>query len=114
MNGSDVVVEVLPLGREAMRVVNQRAQALAHEAFTLLREQLRIKASEAICAGLDVHSALAALTISELRLAVDGHGFPTPPIGTPSALTQGGNSPPARSLVPGLGESPAFSPVEGL
>ena len=44
MNGSDVVVEVLPLGREAMRVVNQRAQALAHEAFTLLREQLSIKA----------------------------------------------------------------------
>ena len=80
----------------------------------MLREQLRIKASEAICAGLDVHSALAALTISELRLAVDGHGFPTPPIGTPSALTQGGNSTPARSLVPGLGESPAFSPVEGL
>ena len=39
---------------------------------------------------------------------------PTPPIGTPSAQTQGGNSTPARSLVAGLGESPAFSPDVGL
>lgn len=53
-----------------------------------------------------LHSATTAASV------VAPH--PTPPIGTPSALTQGGNSTPARSLVPGLGESPAFSPVEGL
>ena len=113
MNASDVVGEVRPLGREAMRFVNQRAQALAHEAFTQLREQLRIKACEAICAGLDVHSELAALKLSELHLALDAQGLPTPPIGTPGALDHGGNSAPARALVVGAGESPAFGPVAG-
>ena len=37
-----------------------------------------------------------------------------PPLGTLEASDHGGNSAPARSLVAGLGESPAFSPDVGL
>lgn len=36
-----------------------------------------------------------------------------PPIGTPSASSSQGNSPPARSLVAGLGKSPVNGPVGG-
>lgn len=112
MRSTEPVIEALPLGRDAMRIVNQRANALAHEAFVRLREQLRMRACEAICAGVDVQSRLAALHIAEVHLTGDGDVFLNPPIGTPGAHRQEGNSAPARALVAGPGESPAFSPVE--
>ncbi len=40
-------------------------------------------------------------------------GNPTPPIGTPGPLCQGGNSAPARAPVAGAGKSPGFGPVLG-
>ena len=64
---------------------------------------------------IDARSLIgAAIWRDWLAAAMASGALAHPPIGTPSAQTQGGNSIPARSLVPGLGESPAFSPVEGL
>lgn len=64
---------------------------------------------------IDARSLIgAAIWRDWLAAAMASGALAHPPIGTPSAQTQGGNSTPARSLVPGLGESPAFSPVEGL
>ena len=64
---------------------------------------------------IDARSLIgAAIWRDWLAAAMASGALAHPPIGTPSAQTQGGNSSPARSLVPGLGESPAFSPVEGL
>ena len=64
---------------------------------------------------IDARSLIgAAIWRDWLAAAMASGALAHPPIGTPSAQTQGGNSAPARSLVPGLGESPAFSPVEGL
>ena len=95
-------IEVLPLGRTAMRIVNQRAQALSHAVFMQLREELRLRACDAIASGQNVHAALAALHLHSVSLVGD---LPTPPVGTPSAKTHGGNSAPARALVAGLGKS---------
>lgn len=39
--------------------------------------------------------------------------YATPPVGTPSAGTQGGNSTPALAPVAGFGESPVFGPKAG-
>ena len=102
MEDQRVGVEVLPLGRTAMRIVNQRAQALSHAVFAQLREELRIAACAAIASGQDVHAALAALRLGSIALA---GGLPTPPIGTPTAETHRDNSTPARALVAGLGKS---------
>mgnify|MGYP003619306214 FL=1 len=64
---------------------------------------------------IDARSLIgAAIWRDWLAAAMASGALAHPPIGTPSAQTQGGNSAPARSLVPGLGESPVFSPVEGL
>ena len=64
---------------------------------------------------IDARSLIgAAIWRDWLAAAMASGALAHPPIGTPSAQTQGGNSSPARSLVAGLGESPAFSPVEGL
>ena len=64
---------------------------------------------------IDARSLIgAAIWRDWLAAAMASGALAHPPIGTPSAQTQGGNSAPARSLVAGLGESPAFSPVEGL
>ena len=64
---------------------------------------------------IDARSLIgAAIWRDWLAAAMASGALAHPPIGTPSALTQGGNSTPARSLVPGLGESPAFSPDVGL
>ncbi len=95
-------IEVLPLGRTAMRIVNQRAQALSHAVFTQLREELRLVACDAIASGQDVHATLAALRLHSISLMGD---VPTPPVGTPFAGTHGGNSSPARALVAGRGKS---------
>ena len=116
-------VEVLPLGRADMRTVNQRAQALSHAVFVQLREELRLKACEAIASGQDVHGALAALSVRAIVLSaalpsattaasvVSAH--PTPPVGTPGPVHRGGNSAPARAPVAGAGKSPGFSPDSG-
>ena len=95
-------VEVLPLGRADMRIVNQRAQALSHAVFVQLREELRLKACEAIASGQDVHGALAVLSVRAIVLSA---ALPHPPIGTPSAVDHEGNSAPARALVAGAGKS---------
>ena len=64
---------------------------------------------------IDARSLIgAAIWRDWLAAAMASGALAHPPIGTPSAQTQGGNSPPARSLVAGLGESPAFSPDVGL
>ena len=64
---------------------------------------------------IDARSLIgAAIWRDWLAAAMASGALAHPPIGTPSAQTQGGNSAPARSLVPGLGESPAFSPDVGL
>lgn len=102
-------VEVLPLGRADMRIVNQRAQALSHAVFVQLREELRLKACEAIASGQDVHGALAVLSVRAIVLSA----HPTPPVGTPSPVHHEGNSAPARALVAGAGKSPGFSPDSG-
>ena len=108
-------VEVLPLGRADMRIVNQRAQALSHAVFVQLREELRLKACEAIASGQDVHGALAVLSVRAIVLSaalpsattaasvVSAHS--TPPVGTPSPVHHEGNSAPARALVTGAGKS---------
>ena len=64
---------------------------------------------------IDARSLIgAAIWRDWLAAAMASGALAHPPIGTPSAQTQGGNSSPARSLVAGLGESPAFSPDVGL
>lgn len=64
---------------------------------------------------IDARSLIgAAIWRDWLAAAMASGALAHPPIGTPSAQTQGGNSTPARSLVAGLGESPAFSPDVGL
>ena len=64
---------------------------------------------------IDARSLIgAAIWRDWLAAAMASGALAHPPIGTPSAQTQGGNSTPERSLVPGLGESPAFSPDVGL
>lgn len=64
---------------------------------------------------IDARSLIgAAIWRDWLAAAMASGALAHPPIGTPSAQTQGGNSAPARSLVAGLGESPAFSPDVGL
>ena len=64
---------------------------------------------------IDARSLIgAAIWRDWLAAAMASGALAHPPIGTPSAQTQGGNSTPERSLVAGRGESPAFSPVEGL
>ena len=64
---------------------------------------------------IDARSLIgAAIWRDWLAAAMASGALAHPPIGTPSAQTQGGNSTPARPLVPGLGESPAFSPDVGL
>ena len=64
---------------------------------------------------IDARSLIgAAIWRDWLAAAMASGALAHPPIGTPSAQTQGGNSTPERSLVAGLGESPAFSPDVGL
>ena len=64
---------------------------------------------------IDARSLIgAAIWRDWLAAAMASGALAHPPIGTPSAQTQGGNSAPARSLVAGLGESPAISPDVGL
>lgn len=52
-----------------------------------------------------VRAALSATTAASVVSPLS-----TPPVGTPGAVAHGGNSTPARALVAGAGESPAFGP----
>ena len=63
---------------------------------------------------IDARSLIgAAIWRDWLAAAMASGALAHPPIGTPSAQTQGGNSAPARALVAGDGKSPGFGPVSG-